>query len=168
VYVDDLTYGPQAWLRGSWADRLEAIDRDLAAMEALAGLGDDAPEPVAGDAEQPGERTGPPSPARASHRPPPAFHPGEDLPIALEVSDASVAGAALRYRHVDQSERYVQVEMTPADGGFVASIPGDYANGRYPLQYLFVIRDDGRRAWLHPGLGPTLSDQPYFVVRSRT
>ncbi len=36
VYSSDLTYGTQAWLRGSWADRLPAIDDDLGAMEALA------------------------------------------------------------------------------------------------------------------------------------
>jgi hypothetical protein len=71
----------------------------------------------------------------------------------------------LRYRQVDQSERWTGVELGRADGGFAGSIPGGYADGAYPLQYLFVVRDVRRRAWLHPGLGPTLSDQPYHVVR---
>ncbi len=36
VYVDDLTFGPQAFLRGSWSDRLPSMDQDLEAMVALA------------------------------------------------------------------------------------------------------------------------------------
>ena len=26
IYLPDLTYGPQSWLRGRWDDRLPAID----------------------------------------------------------------------------------------------------------------------------------------------
>ncbi len=46
VYVDDLTFGPQPWLRGTWADRLPAIDRDLEDLEVVArssGTGDAVP-----------------------------------------------------------------------------------------------------------------------------
>ena len=35
VYRSDITYGPQPIKRGHWLDRLPAIDKDLAAMEAL-------------------------------------------------------------------------------------------------------------------------------------
>ena len=34
VYQDDLAFGPEPHLRGHWADRLAAIDADLAAMTA--------------------------------------------------------------------------------------------------------------------------------------
>lgn len=36
VYVEDLTFGPQPFLHGSWSDRLPSIDRDIDAMAALA------------------------------------------------------------------------------------------------------------------------------------
>ncbi|HET8526830.1 MAG TPA: hypothetical protein VFM81_09370, partial [Actinomycetota bacterium] len=36
VYVPDLTFGPQAWIRGHWRDRLAAIERDVDAIERLA------------------------------------------------------------------------------------------------------------------------------------
>jgi hypothetical protein len=29
IYQDDLSYGPQPWLRGCWRDRLATIDRDI-------------------------------------------------------------------------------------------------------------------------------------------
>jgi hypothetical protein len=162
VYVRDLTYGPQAWLRGTWADRLPAIDADLRALEALVdALGPDR-RPVA-----PGtmaSAAGPPRLPGLSHRPPDGFEPGRDLTISLETDGARPVGVALRFRHLDQSQPYREVEMTPGGDRFTASIPGAYADGVYPIQYAFVVRD-GERARRYPGLGPELSDQPYVVVR---
>jgi len=159
VYASDLTYGPQAWLRGSWADRLAAIDDDLGAMEALAA---DAAAAV-GD-EEGGDHPVPP-PARVSHDPPSTFTPGEDLPIVLENTDPAIIGAALRYRHVNQAEPYVEVEMDAVQGGFAAAIPATYAEADRALQYHVVVRAESGRAWLHPGLGREFSEQPYHVVR---
>ena len=34
VYVGDLTFGPEPWLRGHWSDRLAAVDQDIADIEA--------------------------------------------------------------------------------------------------------------------------------------
>ena len=36
----------------------------------------------------------------------------------------------------------------------------------FAMQYLFTIHDASGGAWLHPGLGADLSDQPYYVVRA--
>mgnify|MGYP000137616210 CR=1 FL=1 len=33
IYLPDLTYGPQSWLRGRWDDRLPAIERDIEEMK---------------------------------------------------------------------------------------------------------------------------------------
>jgi hypothetical protein len=43
-------------------------------------------------------------------------------------------------------------------------IPADYANTSYPLQYYFELSDESGQAWLYPGLGPALTNQPYFVL----
>jgi hypothetical protein len=52
-----------------------------------------------------------------------------------------------------------------ADGNrFVASIPGSDTDTPFAMQYFFAIRDADGDAWLHPGLGPELSDQPFYVV----
>jgi hypothetical protein len=159
-YEPDLTYGTQAWLRGTWADRLPAIDDDLGAMEALAANvgAEQAGEPGRDDRR-------PPPAARVSHDPPSTFTPGEDLPIVLETSDRGVVSAALRYRHVNQAEAYVEEEMAAVEGGFAAAIPAAYAGADRALQYHLVVRGEGGRAWLHPDLGPELSGRPYHVVR---
>jgi hypothetical protein len=44
-------------------------------------------------------------------------------------------------------------------------IPAGYTDTPHPLQYYFELTDASGRAWLYPGLGPTLTDQPYFVLR---
>jgi hypothetical protein len=92
--------------------------------------------------------------------------------VVIEMTFADARGRAhpasvrLRYRRVNQAEPYRMAEMEPWGGdGFQATIPGDYTNSPYPLQYHFeLFRADGR-AWLYPGFHADLANQPYFVVR---
>jgi len=69
------------------------------------------------------------------------------------------------YRHVNQAERYVAVEMEMKDGVYRAAIPGSYTNSPYPLEYYFELRQGTGSAWLYPGFAEELANQPYFVVR---
>ena len=39
LYHDDLTYGPQSWLRGSWHSRLPEMQAELLDLEAMRGAG---------------------------------------------------------------------------------------------------------------------------------
>ena len=88
------------------------------------------------------------------------------LTLDLEGGDAgSIAAVGLRYRHLDQSEEYEEVEMAREANRFVATISGGYSDSPYALQYHFVIRDVRGGARLHPGLGAELSDRPYHMVR---
>lgn len=169
VYVEDLTYGPQPWLRGTWSDRLPAIDRNIDAMAASERTPLARTDVTEADARRlltetsRGSRT-----ADVSHTPPPAFRPGEPVPLALDVGGAgtrSVETVRLRYRRLDQSEAYEEVEMAREGAPFVGAIPGAYSDSPFALQYHFVIRDPRGGTWLHPGLGDELSDQPYYVVR---
>lgn len=171
VYVDDLTYGPQPWLRGTWSDRLPAIDADLDAMTELAR----SLPPYAATADPGADRTmrllthGSPGVA-LEHRPPDPFVRGEGITIALDLTDAAgaeIGGVSLRFRHLDQSKLYEQVEMDREEDRYVATIDGRYSDSPYAVQYLFVVREADGRAWLHPGLDADLSNQPYYVVRQR-
>ena len=168
VYVDDLTFGPQAFLRGSWSDRLPSIDQDLEAMVALARASLPRTEVTDEEARRVMTAIAAEPPTWAlSHAPPSSFHPGEPLTLHLGVGDAgpSIAAVGLRYRHLDQSEKHKEVEMVRVSDRFVATIPGGYSDSPYALQYHFVIKDARGGARLHPGLGNELSDRPYHVVR---
>ena len=47
---------------------------------------------------------------------------------------------------------------------YLGVIPGNYTDTAYSLQYYFELSDEAGRSWLFPGLGATLSEQPYFVL----
>jgi hypothetical protein len=174
VYMEDVSYGPQEYLRGHWDDRLPAIDADTARMErvledaaAHGSSPDDGTDVVAAIDEALGR---PERPSVAcGHESPATFGLGEAVPLRLvvreEASGNAPSGVQLRYRHVNQAEAWEAVDMKRADGAWQAMIPAPYADSPYPLQYHFVLREGMKSAWLYPGLGPELVQQPYFVVR---
>jgi hypothetical protein len=167
VYRDDITFGPAANVRGHWADRLPALDADLAAMEAKL-------QQAEADASSGGRPAGaPPAPlasldetppdAGCIHAPADGFRPGQ--PVVVLLQGVEGLSARLHYRHVNQAESYIIVDMAGAHGALQTTVPGDYTDSPYALEYFFELHDGAGRAWLHPGLNATLSNQPYFVLQ---
>jgi hypothetical protein len=168
VYVDDVTYGPEWYQRGHWADRLAALERDCAAMAALRATG-----PLAGaEAERgrawaravltPAER---PRPA-VRHTPPQSFDRARPLAIELEVS--GVESVRLRYRHTNQAEPWQTEAMAREGGGWRAAIAAGYTDSAFPLQYyLELVLATPAAVVLCPGFDGNWSNTPYWVVRQR-
>jgi hypothetical protein len=169
VYVADVSYGPEPWLRGHWRDRLPAIDADIAEMARVAA---DTNGRVRGDPDRiraaiaqvhAGEAR-----ARVNVRlaGPADFTPGAPLALRIAVVDEDITSARLHYRHVNQAEAWQVADATKADGGFAVSIPASYTNTTFPLQYYFEMRGV-QRADLFPGLASDLANQPYVVIRRK-
>ncbi len=95
-----------------------------------------------------------------------AFHPGAELPIIFN-SETAVSVVVLRYRHINQAERWKAVPMRRSGRSYQVPIPADYTNARFPLQYYFVPRID-KAAWFYPAFNATLSNQPYFDAYERS
>jgi hypothetical protein len=171
VYKPDITYGSIPMRRGCWTTRTIGIDRDLAAMRRKTETANPGgnPAPLAEAATK--AATGKPSrPSIACmHRPPESFRPGSALWISLLMPQLPepLAGVDLYYRHVDQAERWVHLEMQHEPDEFLAAIPGDYTESKYALQYYFVLRR-GTEEWLYPGFNATLSNQPYYAIARRS
>lgn len=173
IYASDVTYGPEKNLRGHWLDRLPAIDEDIAAIEKqnwnTAQPGGSfnserikrAIHEVLG---RPAQMTN-----RGHHTPVKKFQPGAPLQVELQVEKIKSASGSfsvrIHYRHVNQAEDYVVLEMKEHDGRFTAEIPGSYTQSPYPLQYFFEVHNGPRQAWLLPNFDPSRPAQPYFVVR---
>ena len=176
VYKPDLTFGPEAQLRGHWADRLEAIDGDLRDMEAV--LDKAATTQTRPAAEASRRRLSLAAAVAISrpcfaidHLPPERFIPGEPLAIAVTAiaGDQQPAAARLHYRHVNHAERFVEAEMVrqPGNGAtirFAADIPAAYSRSPYPLQYYVELQTADGSQTLWPGLGSDLANQPYVIV----
>jgi coproporphyrinogen III oxidase len=113
------------------------------------------------------------SPAfRCEHTPPASFQ--REAPVGIEMIVRPVSGnnptisVHLHYRHVNQAELYVVADMEKRNGSYQTTIPGEYTDTLYPLQYFFEVCDATGRAWLHPGFDTDLSNQPYYVIRQGT
>jgi len=169
VYRLDITYGNETNLRGTWSDRLPAMDKDIAAMAAL--LLHPAPTPAATpsaaatallrDALAPAH----PMHATCRHTPPQQFSPGQPVPLTLTVAaPATVSSVHLYYRQANQGEYYQQVEMQKQGANYTAEIPAAYTNSPYDLEYFFVLQESPTRSTTWPGIAPHLSHQPYFTV----
>jgi hypothetical protein len=78
---------------------------------------------------------------------------------------AKVSSVVLYYRRVNQAESYETIEMPAREEVYSAAIPAKYTDSPYPLQYYFELRKSPDAAWLYPGFGKELANQPYLVIR---
>jgi hypothetical protein len=164
VYAADLSASDRVSERGQWADRLPAMDQDVALLEQR--LAAAKPSADAGLGAAIAEALGRPMrrPVACDHQPPAGFRPKEAIELRIAVKER-LASARLYYRHVNQAERYRVAEMEAREDGYRARIPAGYTDSPYPLQYYFELKAGLDRAWLVPGFVADLSNQPYFVLR---
>jgi hypothetical protein len=173
VYRHDITYGRPPMERGDWSDRLPAIDRDIEAMAETVEIVPAATVAQPHVARAIASATG--RPVRRSvpcaHTPSESFQPGQPLSLALHLSGTSTettpTAARLYYRHVNQAERWLSIEMEGSVGGYSAAIPADYTQSAYPLEYYFELQAGDGAAWLYPAFNSTLSNQPYYAIPKR-
>ncbi len=165
IYMADITVGEARQLRHNWADRLSDIDSDIAAMAARL------------DSAQPAKTSGPTAHAVAEalgrprrpaitgqHTPPATFQPGRAIDVEF-TAEKDCASVQLHYRRVNQAERWQNESMQSEGHLWRATIPSEYTQSPYPLQYYFELKETPQSATLFPGLGEELCSQPYFVVR---
>ncbi|MCC2611862.1 hypothetical protein ABK249_23760 [Neorhizobium sp. Rsf11] len=163
LYMDDLTYGPQSWLRGSWHSRLPEMRAELADLESLRGGGfyeSVRAEPAVAATIAALEARQPVSSSASSVHGAPTFKPGEDFVVRF--AGETDGEPLLHCRHVNQAERWISLPMRRREDSFVATIPGDYTRSKYHLQYFVSFERDGRN-FLSPGLQPNLANEPYLT-----
>jgi hypothetical protein len=174
VYRKDVTFGPEYFQRGHWLDRLPAIDEDIREMESLL---------VAGETESGGTRAAAAENAVTSvlqesalvhrpklerfHMPPTLFRRGAALRIEVGGNGhhPKLMSVRLRFRHLNQGERWQMTEMELNENRYIAEIPAGYTDSEFPLQYHFELHREAGDAWLFPGFEPGWKGQPYYVVR---
>jgi hypothetical protein len=172
VYVRDITFGLEKQLRGHWLDRLPDIDQDIADMEKRAQsrpadgqAGVASPAAVAQAIQVVLSRVQRPV-VPLVHVVPPQFFAGQPLTIELTLlgQQPPVAAVRLCYRQVHQAQAYQTADMPVQGNRCRVTIPGEYTNTPYPLEYYFELRNAAGQAWMVPGFDATLANQPYLVV----
>jgi len=162
VYRPDLTFGYAPHLRGSWQDRLPAIEEDIAAMEKSepAGSPIKATSAIAAALSIPHREA-----VALGHTPVKRMRGGAAIPVAAALPAGIAGRVTLCYRNVNQAEKWQTAPMEPAGAALHAEIPAAYTTSPYPLQYYFETHLDTGGAALYPGLPRDYSAQPYFLVR---
>jgi hypothetical protein len=79
----------------------------------------------------------------------------------------TITAVRCHYRHVNQAERFLTLEMQANEHVYRGTIPAPYTNSAYPLQYYFTLKE-GATTHLYPGLGADRMSLPYFVLRRAT
>jgi hypothetical protein len=170
VYRNDITYGSTPMRRGHWTDRLAAVDKDILALAAQVSASPEDAEATPDTRRAIREAMGRPvRPTIAwTHKPPAAFQPGAALALAItvpqQVLEPILTRVSLRYRHVNQAERWQREEMQANGTVFSAEIPAEYTQSPYALEYCFELHAKDGAAWLAPGFNAALSSQPYYAV----
>src|SRR5262249_62211102 len=127
VYAADITYGPNANLRGHWFDRIPGIDGDLGDMEKR--LAEAKPATNSG-ATASAIKTVLSRPHRlnvaCNHTPATKFEPGKILELSVSFQQPGQRKVNLLYRQADQSQRWRSQEMEARDREHRGAIPADY------------------------------------------
>ena len=164
VYRPDLTFGYAQHLRGTWRDRLDAIDQDIAAMEKTQAAKDKPA--TSATAAIVAALSSPHRPVVAlQHTAVKKFRAGLPVEIIAALPSDSPGKLNLCYRRGNQSETWLTVPMETTPTGLRASIPADYLASPYPLQYYFEVHLESGGATLYPGVSRDYSTQPYYLIR---
>ena len=153
---------------GRWSDRTAAITSDINAMNAasfttVTAITTHPGAAAAAIATALGRPNRPVS--GAAHTQPSIFTPGTAVALTVTV-DINTTAARMYYRHVNQADTWQSVIMTKSGNSFQASIPGAYTQTNYPLQYYFALAKGTNRGALLPGFDATLTNQPYYILRT--
>jgi hypothetical protein len=163
IYQEDIAFGVGLSDRGSWSDRIMMMREDLhlLTMELTKAQNGSHVEPPSHAEHRMVRRA-----AEASFAPCLTFERGDPLTVVLNVSDPSITGAVLRYRHVNQAEDFETVLMERADEQLLGVIPGAYTTSSYPIMFFAEVHRDNEPPVFVPALNETFSNQPYVVVHS--
>lgn len=163
IYQEDIAFGVGLSDRGTWSDRIMTMREDLHALTTeLKRAPGSAEEKELPRIEHRSKRWT----ADAHFAPADPFDRGAPVEVRLIVSSAEIAGAVLRYRHVNQAEDFETVEMERTEEGYRATIPAHFTDSPYPLMYRAEIQHTQHQPVFVPALDETLSNQPYVVVHS--
>ncbi|QQA44321.1 hypothetical protein [Pelagovum pacificum] len=165
TYQDDLGFGPQSWLRGSWHARQAEMRAELLDLEALRGRAGTESVPTEPQVAAAIATLLAKEPTRAeltSLSAPETFERGK--PFTVQLSGApSGTEPLLHFRPVDQSQHWQTLAMDGAGNGHSATIPAEALDTPFHLQFFASWTAEGA-AHLAPGLAPDLSNQPYGLA----
>jgi len=167
IYLPDLTYGPQSWLRGRWDDRLPAIEKDIREMEKILNSKKNIKKLSNNKITKKlkiMENWKDYQKIRVGHKPPKKFIYNQKILLNCTIKSKKNILGFLHFRHVNQSIKWEKIKLIRNSINLSAIIPAAYTKTLFPLQYYFEIRNK-EKSLFSPGFNMNLSNQPYYIIR---
>ena len=167
IYLPDLTYGPQSWLRGRWDDRLPAIEEDIYEMKKILNskknLNNFQNSSVIKNLTimkswKNFQKI------KIEHITPKNFTQNKKISLICSIRFKNNFFGYLHYRQVNQSVKWKKIKLNKKSKNFTATIPNAYTKTPFPIQYYFEFIDN-KISSFSPGFTKNLSNQPYYLLR---
>ena len=157
-YLEDLTYGPQSWLRGRWDDRLPAIKDDIVKMTNI----------LDGNLIKSKKHINIFELSRWNKNQ--SFHINHtiekksDRSVDITINNLNKINGELffNYRQVNQAKKWQRNKIRSLKNRFTIMKFNNFLKQNYPIQYYFELVEK-KYSYFCPGINKNLSNQPYYV-----
>ena len=157
-YLEDLTYGPQSWLRGRWDDRLPAIKDDIIKMTNILNRNFIKSKKQINIFEL----------SRWNYNQ--SFHIDHTIEkksnrsVDITINNLNKINVELffNYRQVNQSKKWQRNKINALKNRFTVKKFNNFLKQNYPIQYYFELVEK-KYSCFCPGINKDLSNQPYYV-----
>ena len=157
-YLEDLTYGPQSWLRGRWDDRLPAIKDDIIKMTNILNRNFIKSKKQINIFEL--SRWNNNQSFHIDH----TIEKKSDRSVDITINNLNKINVELffNYRQVNQSKKWQRNKINALKNRFTLKKFNNFLKQNYPIQYYFELVEK-KYSCFCPGINKDLSNQPYYV-----
>ena len=157
-YLEDLTYGPQSWLRGRWDDRLPAIKNDIVKMTNILD-GNLIKSKKHISIFQLSKWNNNQS-FYINH----TIEKKSDRSVDITINNLNKINGELffNYRQVNQAKKWQRNKIRSLKNRFTIMKFNNFLKQNYPIQYYFELVEK-KYSYFCPGINKNLSNQPYYV-----
>ena len=157
-YLEDLTYGPQSWLRGRWDDRLPAIKDDIIKMTNILNRNFIKSKKQINIFEL--SRWNNNQSFHIDH----TIEKKSDRSVDITINNLNKINVELffNYRQVNQSKKWQRNKINALKNRFTVKKFNNFLKQNYPIQYYFELVEK-KYSCFCPGINKDLSNQPYYV-----
>ena len=157
-YLEDLTYGPQSWLRGRWDDRLPAIKDDIVKMTNILDGNLIKSKKHINIFEL--SKWNNNQSFYINH----TIEKKSDRSVDITINNLNKINGELffNYRQVNQAKKWQRNKIRSIKNRFTIMKFNNFLKQNYPIQYYFELVEK-KYSYFCPGINKNLSNQPYYV-----
>ena len=160
-YFDDLTYGPQSWLRGRWDDRLPAIKEDIIKMKNILNKNKSKRFFFKNLNKIKNWKNNQQFKTKHNIN----IKDNGNIEIYLDYKKRANKKLYVNYRNVNQSYKWRKSNLILKNNQYFGKILKKNISSKFPIQYYFELIDNNI-SFFCPGINKNLSNQPYYIINN--